>query len=414
MGIARVVTMSNRRAAVFVLAGPVVNQLGPVASWMSTAGWAAAARRVLGDAWIVTPSGVVEPDDARSRGSDPRLSSARASTWRRRVPTPVKTGLKDARQWRRSGQFRIDPGPYRDHDVAFVWQRHELFQTAGVELARALGKPSVLFVPATLVWEAERWGVHRPGWRALVERAGESPALRGADVVCCGTELVAEQARRLGTDPDRILITPTGVDVDVFADLPDGAAIRGALGLTGRFVVGWVGSFRGLHALEQAIVAVEGMEDASLLFIGDGPERPRIEELARARGVHAVFTGTVAHPDLPAHLAAMDVALVLADSADLFHYSPLKLAEYLAAGRAVIVPTVPQLEARLTDGVDAVFVPPGDDAALARVLLVLHDDPAMRARIGAAAREAAIARWSWDHAIRQILGRLEPAAAASD
>jgi glycosyltransferase involved in cell wall biosynthesis len=402
------VTTSARRGAVFVLAGPAVGQLGPVASWLSTAGWAAAARRVLGEAIIVTPSGVVDLDEARYRGSDPRLGSASASSWRRRVPTPIKTGLKDARQWQRSGRFRIDPAQHRDLDLdlAFVWQRHELFQTAGIELARALGKPSVLFVPATHVWEAERWGVRRPGWSGLVERAGESPALSRADVVCCGTELVAEQACRLGTEPDRILITPTGVDLESFADLSNGRPRRAALGLDGRFVVGWVGSFRGFHAVEQAVAAVADIEDASLLLVGDGPERPRIEAIARAAGVHAVFTGTVPHRELPALLGAMDVALVLAGRDEVFHYSPLKLAEYLAAGRPVVVPDVPQLAARLVDGVDAVLVPPGDEPALAQALRRLRDDPATRARLGAAARAAAEAHWSWDHAIRQILARL--------
>ncbi len=295
--------------------------------------------------------------------------------------------------------------------VAFVWQRHELFHTAGVDLARELGVPSVLFVPATHVWEADEWGTRRPGWRGLAERAGEAPALRAADVVACGTELVAEQARRIGARPESILITPTGVDLDVFAlGLEEEATrtqVRERLGLRGRFVVGWVGSFRPFHALDQAITAVAGIDDATLLLIGDGPERARIEDLARAQGVSTVFTGTVAHPDLPEHLAAMDVALVLGRRDRTFHYSPLKLAEYLAAGRAVVAPDVPQIAARLVDDVDACLMPPGDAVALGRVLRRLRDEPETRARLAAAARVAAEARFSWDNVIRRILDRLD-------
>jgi glycosyltransferase involved in cell wall biosynthesis len=398
--------MMRKQAAAFVLAANTSGQQGPVAAWLSTAGWAAAARRVLGDAWVVTPGGYLEPADARRKGSNPSLTSLRVSSWRRRVPAPIKTAFKDLRQWQRAKGFRIDPARFAGLDLVFVWQRHELFQTAGLELARVLRVPSVLFVPATHIWEAEQWGVMRPGWKRLLERAGDAPPLRMADVVCCGTEVVAEQARRLGTPPDRILITPTGVDLDLFADLPAEQARQAQLGLHGRFVVGWVGSFRGFHALDLAIAAVAGLEGASLLFVGDGPERPRIEALARARDVHAVFTGTVPHADLPSYLAAMDVALVVAGRDDVFHYSPLKLAEYLAAGRAVIAPSVPQLAARLVDGVDAVLVPPGDEAALAAALRRLRDDPSGRARLGERARRSAIASWSWDHAIRQILDKL--------
>ena len=55
-----------------------------------------------------------------------------------------------------------------------------------------------------------------------------------------------------------------------------------------------------------------GLERATLLLVGDGPERARIEQLARDRKVTLVCTGTVAHDEIPAHLAAMDVGLVLA------------------------------------------------------------------------------------------------------
>ena len=47
--------------------------------------------------------------------------------WRRRLPTPAKLAAKDVRQWRRARRFRVDPnGPWSDHDIQFVWQRHDL------------------------------------------------------------------------------------------------------------------------------------------------------------------------------------------------------------------------------------------------------------------------------------------------
>ena len=151
------------------------------------------------------------------------------------------------------------------------------------------------------------------------------------------------------------------------------------------------------------------MPGASLLLVGDGPERVRIEKLARELGVPATFTGTVPHHELPAYLAAMDAAVVLAPRGAPFHYSPLKLAEYLAAGLPVVAPAVGQLPERLTEGLDALLVPPGDEAALGAALRHLRDDPEERARLGKAARAAAEAVWSWDHQIRCVvdaLGRL--------
>ena len=389
--------------AIFVLAGSGTKEQGPVAALVSTAGWAAAAERVLGRSWVVTPEGVLSPAQARRRGSDPALRSPAAPRLRQRLPTVAKTAAKDARNWEQRRRFVVDPdGPWRATDVSFVWQRHELFHTAGLVLARRLGVPSVLFIPAPLVWEAEQWGTTRPGWGRWVERLGERPSLLGADLVACGSDAVADQARRLGVPEARMLLTPTGVDLDVFAETPDPGPLRRRLGLEGRFVVGWVGSFRRFHAVEQAVEAAAAVPGTSLLLVGDGPERARIERLAHDLGVPASFTRTVPHGELPAYLAAMDAAVILAQGGAPFHYSPLKLAEYLAAGLPVVAPAAGQLAQRLTDGVDAIVVPAHDVPALSAALRRLRDDPEERARLGKAARAAAEAQWSWDHQVRRV------------
>ena len=264
-----------------------------------------------------------------------------------------------------------------------------------------------MFAPAALVWEAQQWRVHRPGWRRAVEHAGEARVLRDADLIACGSDPVAEQVARLGVPDKRLLVTPTGVDLDLFDEAPDEAELRQELGLDEHFVVGWVGSFRRFHALEQAAEALALVDGAALLLVGDGPQRAGIERLARALGVEVRATRTVPHERIPAHLAAMDVALIVASGRESFHYSPLKLAEYLAAGLPVVAPRVPALQVRLVDGVDAVLVPPGDKAALAAALVALRDDPARRAELAKAARAAAEESWSWDHQVKRVVAALD-------
>lgn len=398
--------------AIFVVAGSGIPEQGPVAALLSTAGWAAAAERVLGQSWVVTPSGVFSPGEARRQGSHPGLSSPASSRIRRLLPTVAKTAAKDVLNWRLSRRFHIEPnGPWSGAKVDLVWQRHDLFHTAGLDLARRLRSPSVLFVPAAKVWEAERWGTTRPGWGRWLEGRAEHPALLGADLVACGSETVVEQVLRIGVPDRRVLLTPTGVDLELFAEPPDPVPLRRRLGLEDRFVVGWIGSFRRFHALEQAVEAAAGVPGAALLLVGDGPERVRIERLAHDHGVSATFTGTVAHHELPAYLAAMDAALILAPRDEPFHYSPLKLAEYMAAGLPVVVPAVGQLAQRLTDGVDALVVTPDDGAALGTALRRLRDDPEERARLGKAARAAAEAEWSWDDQVQRVIDALAYASA---
>jgi glycosyltransferase involved in cell wall biosynthesis len=398
-------------SAIFVVGVTTAGQRGPVAALMSTAGWAAAAKRVLGQSWIATPSGVIEPDDARAQGSAIHLRSSERAALSRRIPTLAKTALKDVRQWRRARTFEVDPdGPWRGTDIAFVWQRHELFHTTGIELARALDVPSVLFVAAPLVWEARQWNVQRP-WGNRLERMGERKALVSADIIACGSDVVASEACRIGAPSDRVIVTPTGVDLDLFAVEHDRHELRRRHGIDDRFVVGWVGSFRRYHAIELAVDAAIGLEGVTLLFIGDGPERARIEARAAASGVSAVFTGTVLHSALPEMMSMMDVAVSLASEEgpnhQRYHYSPLKLAEYLAAGLPVIAPAVPQFESRLRNGVDAILVAPGNADSMRDAIVSLQRDPALCRTLEKNARDVAVEGWSWDRQVRRIVEALE-------
>jgi glycosyltransferase involved in cell wall biosynthesis len=269
--------------------------------------------------------------------------------------------------------------------------------------------PSVLFVPAPLLWQARHWGVRRAGWSGPLERVGERVPFARADVVACGSAIVAEEVVRLGVDERRIVITPTGVDPELHCTPLDGDAVRRRFGLDGRFVVGWMGSFRRFHALDLAVASLARVPGVTFLLVGDGPERRRVEELAAEMGVAAVSTGTVPHDELPAYLAAMDVAIVPAAGDAPFHYSPLKLAEYLAAGLPVVAPRVGGIADRLHDGVDSVLVDPGDVDGLADAVRRLRDDAALRARLGEAARAAALDHWSWDRSVELLLTAVEGA-----
>src|SRR4051812_35096404 len=149
-----VMTPTGQTGAVFVLPTTTEGQLGPVAGWISTSGWAAAAERVLGRAWVVTPRGILDVRTLRERAARPAASgpAANAESARplmRALPVTVTTALKDLREWQRARRFHVDvEGPWSssDTEIEFVWQRHELFHTAGVDLARRLEVPLVLFV----------------------------------------------------------------------------------------------------------------------------------------------------------------------------------------------------------------------------------------------------------------------------
>jgi glycosyltransferase involved in cell wall biosynthesis len=107
---------------------------------------------------------------------------------------------------------------------------------------------------------------------------------------------------------------------------------------------------------------------------------------------------------MPRHIVAMDLALVLDPGTGDFHYSPLKLREYMACGRAVVAPRVGQVGRFLTDGVDALLVDPGDARTLARAIEQAHREPGLRRALESAARRKVAQEGSWD---RQVLRAVE-------
>lgn len=375
--------------------------VGPLAPWITFAGWAGAARARYGHAWMVTAEGVLTPDDALARATAPAREAHAVAGWRHRVPDVVRTAINDARRPRANRRFRerIDPTPWASCDVRFVMQLHGLWCDAGLRLARSSRRPSVLVVDAVIVEEARSWGTHRPGWARLAMRFGEAPALRTADLVVCVSEEVREAVVRCSGRRTDVVTIPNGVDTERFTPGAADPALRSSLGLDDAFVVGWAGSFRRFHGLETLVDAAASLRadipNLRLLLLGDGFRRAAIEARARARGVELVLPGTVSYDAMPAHLRCMDVAVVLGDPTRSFHYSPVKLREYQACGLPVVATAAGEMARDLTPDVDARLVAPGDPVALAAALGDLHDAPDAARALGASGRARVERDGSW-------------------
>ncbi|MGH9292819.1 MAG: glycosyltransferase [Acidimicrobiales bacterium] len=408
--------MSAKEGVLFISCVPTVGDSGPVATWITCASWAAAARSIWGEAWIITPEGLFLPEQAMTYASRPALKSRSGRWWRPYLPEIAVVAQKDATELTRALRFRHALRGFSPVDgiVKFIWQHHDLFNNTGREMARALGCPLVLFVDAPIVWEDRRLGVRRPLWGKLIEVVGESPQFRSADLVACVSDEVADEVCKRGASRDRVIVTPTGVDTHRFRPGVSGQRVRQETGLTGHFVVGWIGSFRPFHGLDLIVEATSRLQNVipglGLLLVGDGQERHRIQELARSAGLRPVcFTGTRPHSVVPEYVAAMDVAVVASDREDGFHYAPIKLREYMASARAVVAPGIGEVRRLLTHEENALLVPPADAAALARAIERLYRDELLRLELGRAARAKVLAI-SWEEQVRRVWRQLEGGA----
>jgi len=289
-----------------------------------------------------------------------------------------------------------------------LYERQALFHSAGVELAAAAGVARVLEVNAPLVEEQARFRDLRLRDEA---QAYEDRSLNGADLVVAVSEEVRQHVLSRGVADRRVIVLPNGVDTASFAPaaaLRAGIEIRERHGLGDDPVIGFVGSFKPWHGMDflldafMRLTAVHGT--ARLLAVGTGPMLGEARARAEAAGLggRVVFTGEIPHAEVPGHLAAMDFTVAPYLPRDDFYFSPLKVVESLAAGRAVVAPRIGQIEALVSHGETGLLYPPGDLAACVARLTVLLDNAALRARMGARAAERASRDWDWT----QLAGRV--------
>lgn len=264
------------------------------------------------------------------------------------------------------------------------------------ELPRAMGG-----VPAPALWAMDRLA---------------TAACRRAAAVVALSEGMAETAVARGAAPARVHVVPNGCDLHLFGPhvapwRPEQAAPWECLAL----YAGAHGRANGLSTLLDAAAILQARGEARLriLLVGEGSETPALMARAAADGLaNVTFLGPLPRAAIGRLHAGCQVALhLLADLPAFAEWtSPNKIMDGLAAGLPVVT-NQPGRAARIVeDGPSGIAVPPGDAVALADALVRLAADPALRARLGAAARSQAVARWDRRRLAARFVAIAEAAA----
>ena len=270
-----------------------------------------------------------------------------------------------------------------------IYERYNLYYLAGTWVARGSGVKLFLEVNSPLAEERTRLGQLRLRWLA---GALERYVWRSAGKVLVVTGVLQQSVAAAGVPPERIAVVPNGIDPAQFAGLPAREAADGPLVLG---FVGFVREWHGLDAVIAAMAAEPGGPDLRLVVVGDGPARAALEHQAQSLGLadRVTFTGLQPREAIPALVAGFDIAL---QPLVVSYASPLKIFEYMAAGRAIVAPDQPNIREILSDGDTAVLFDPAEAGAMWRAIRRLAGDAPLRRRLGEAAR-AEIARrdYTW-------------------
>lgn len=310
------------------------------------------------------------------------------------IPMSPPLGMNQLR-WARSGAVAAIAARLRP-DV--IMERYYNFGGEAIRHARRMGARAVLEVNAPVI-------DHPGSAKAAVDRALLlRPMQRWRERLCEAADLIVTPSAAIlpaGIAPGRVLEVEWGADTVRFHP---GAA--GPLPFTppAGTVAVFAGAFRSWHGAVHLARAVRllrerGRRDVAALFIGDGPELPRVR--AEASGLdNVLFAGALPHERMPAALAAAHIGVAPFDIEAHrplslgFYWSPLKMFEYMATGLPVVAPAVARIPRLVAHEREGILYDPAQPGALAAALERLTD-PGQRATLGAAARARAEREYSW-------------------
>lgn len=283
-----------------------------------------------------------------------------------------------------------------------VYERYSLWSFAGMEYAHAAGIAALLEVNAPLIDEQMqvRRLIHRDRAREVAERS-----FAAADALLAVSRPVADYLDAWPEAKGRVHVVMNGVDPNRVRP----ASVPASRATNDQFTIGFVGTLKPWHGLGVLVEAFDRLRSWSsayrLLVVGSGPEENAlIEDLGRRCLLDVTeLTGAVPPKRVPDLLATMDVAVAPARADVDFYFSPLKIFEYMAAGLPIVAARIGQIADLIEDNVNGILCTPGDSAAMATAIERLRRDPALGARLGAAARATVVESHTWAHTVDRIL-----------
>jgi glycosyltransferase involved in cell wall biosynthesis/peptidoglycan/xylan/chitin deacetylase (PgdA/CDA1 family) len=235
----------------------------------------------------------------------------------------------------------------------------------------------------------------------------EKLSCRLADLVLATNQsYAAVEMDRGRVPPERIAIVRNGPDLNRTRSVEPDPGLRNQ----GKTVIGYVGEMGFQDGIDYLLRAVRHLAydlqrtDFLCVLIGSGAAWDSLRALASELGIdeHVWFPGRVSESDLLRYLCAADIC-VDPDPSNPFtdRSSMIKMSEYMALAKPIVAFDLP--EHRFTSQQAAIYARPNDEAAFARALVELMDDPGRRQAMGAFGRRRVESALAWPYSVPRLL-----------
>jgi glycosyltransferase involved in cell wall biosynthesis len=292
----------------------------------------------------------------------------------------------------------------REKQVDLVYERYAFFNLAGALASQRLGIPFVVEVNELAGYERVRDQSF-----VGVARAVERMVLQRASLIVTVSQFLSTRAEEITGGRVPVVTVPNGVSAEWLAHAAPSKEcdrLRRELGLGTRPAACFVGGLTHWHNFGLLLTAMRQLKDrlpeAVLLIVGDGPCRGFIEsESARlGLGDSVVLAGRVPHEAIASYIGLSDVGVIPETNE---YRSPIKMFEYMAAGKPVVAPHMPPVAAVIEPERNGLLFAPGSAEGLSQALLRAFTDRPLAAALGRAARAQIRRRYTWEEHARRIL-----------
>ena len=328
--------------------------------------------------------------------------------------------------------------PRRQPLMEMYWLRQRILEVARIERAELIHahSPILTGLPAWMaarqlglgcvyemrsLWEdaaVEKGDISEQSLRYRLTRGAETFLTRRVDAVVCICEGLRRDVAERGLPAKRLHVVPNGVDVARFVPRPADDATRARLGLQGRTVVGYIGTFFGFEGVVDLVEALVrlikgGRNDLAGLIVGTGTTYEACREIAQRHGLadRILHPGHVAAEEVERLYSVMDVLAYPRRSLRITELvTPLKPLEAMAMEKTVIGSDVGGIRELIQDGVTGLLHRSGDVGDLAAKIAKLADDPNLRRVLGRQARAWVGEQRDWKHIIPKYVPIYEAAS----
>ena len=295
----------------------------------------------------------------------------------------------------------------KGYDV--LHERNHMHGIGGALASIWLGIPLIYSVHADFLLEHSYLGISHTRLERWLAGLTAMLNYRVATAIVCVSRATKDHLIRTYRVPaEKIFVIPNGAAPNERIGEEQIIDLKFRLGIDEHPTIGFIGAFYKWHGVESLIevlsLVLEHM-DVCLVLVGDGPERSAIAEQAARRGLsdNVRFAGWVPYSDVPTYLGLIDVAVApYPPLPQPLWFSPLKLFDYMASGKAIVASGIGQIREVIDDGETGVLVEPGNSFAMANAIVELLCDPSRRRELGENARATLETKYTWDHCVERL------------